>query len=446
MTPVFIRLIYSDVKSRNRSHDSIKQDEAAQSSAEFEIEWIRSRKFFYGSIFSEFQRMKNFRKINMNRSTNKMNDEMIADTHENDGRNSEMIVITSKIKELSLKPDEIPSEVALEESTVPFLTNKQLSCIEANDGEVASTSGINEMAYKIEEMDSEAQAKIESKKANITQTIIKSIITSSDSVQKVNQIALRNAKLLLHDIRQKKEIGEKMKSNNLLTEEQSQSLEDEFNSYIRFACDIKDYIYNLIQHVDVIASYVKLSEKKLLSNKDQAVQHLTYFENQLCGHLLSFYEIALACEKAREMFEKTKHEPIATSITPESIEYESMFINHLLNFVALSPTFETAWDASDAYLDILHCLFILLVDVENVPDNSLQGSNLAFFNKFNVKTLHETLMSTNVSQKNVATMPKKSKVQIPEQITSEETTTPIATPENKTKVSPKNKTKGKTNV
>ncbi|VBB29984.1 unnamed protein product [Acanthocheilonema viteae] len=423
MMPFLSEMIDADMKSKNISHDSIERHKNENLVNDgFEV-CEKCKDHFYKDISSEHQKTKDFQKVNINSPINEMNDEMIAATYENDGTTSEMIVITSKIKELSLKSDGMSSEVVPGKSTVT-VTKKQLQSVEANDGEVASISGIS---YEIEKIDSELQAEREFKEVTITQTVIKSIIVSSESVQKANQLALRNAELLLCDICEKKAVGQKMKSCNLLTNEQSESFEKEFNSYIKFATDIKNYISNLIQHVDAIASYVKLNEKKLLSNEDETRQRLICFEKEFCKHLLTFYDIALAGEKAREVFEKMKHELIAIS-DQELIDYESMFISHLLSFAILSRTFEAAWDVSDAYLDILHCLFILLVDVENISNDSFQGSNLAFLNKFHVK-------STNV-HKNAAI---SEKLNTQEQTISKKTPTPAATSKNTAKSSPESK-------
>ncbi|VDK76135.1 unnamed protein product [Litomosoides sigmodontis] len=499
MAPLFARMMPKDTASNvpGSSRGGNANSATDPSNAQFETEWMRSREVSCSSLFPEIRGRGEFRKVNGNGSRDKRNDEMIIVTEANEGTTPEMIVITSKIKEKSLKldgrrhsaiasiersdsnlapqaardsdlaPDERrdsntaphegrDSDVAPKEGSVSA-ANKELHCVEGDDAEVASVSGVNEVAYKAEHMDPKAQAEIESKKASITQNIIKSIISCSDSVQRISRIAIRNAELLLQDICEKKAVGQAMKANNLLTKEQLESFDDEFNSYIKFASDIRDYISDLIRYVSDIATHVKRVEKKFLSNKDEALQQMTYFENQLCGHLLNFYEIALAGEKAREMFEKTRHEPIVISLPQESIPYEGMFINHLLNFAVFSRTFESAWDAADAYLDILHCLFILLVDAEKIPDESPQENNFPFRHKSYFKGSHGTRANSEATQKGAIavatasaaaaapTASEKRNVKIPQQIISKKTISPTATLENKPKALPKNKGRRKAN-
>uniref|UniRef100_A0A1I7W5P4 Uncharacterized protein n=2 Tax=Loa loa TaxID=7209 RepID=A0A1I7W5P4_LOALO len=428
MMPFLLEMRYADMKSNNISYDLAERDNTlaeAQTYANFATDWIRSRKLFYMDVFSQLRK----RIINLKKNSSEATDmsssmidetdnKMFGATFERDYETSKMMeIITSKLEKVICPvvktiPKMSPS------STVTYKAKKvAFKTIEPIDGENASTSGINEITWKTEEINPEIEAQIQLKKANIVRTIIKSIIVSSNSVQKFNNIVFENAAQMLQDIHTKKIMGEKMKCNNVLTIEQSKSFKNDFNICITFAHSVRNRIWNIIEYIDKITEYLKLNEKELVPGKDDEFRYLANLQSELCEYIAAFSRTIIAGEEAEAIVEETRHIPLNDLSDQQSIDYEKIFYNHLSNIADLSQNFKTAWNASDAFADLLHCLFVLLVDdIDDFWSNLPQSSNCALFQKFNTNNVRITT-TTNASRKFLAITSGRINIQNLKQIT-----------------------------
>ncbi|VDM13348.1 unnamed protein product [Wuchereria bancrofti] len=375
MSPLLLEMRYANMKSNNQSYDPIERANnlaLIQASADFATDLINSRKLYYMNIST------NFRKLIINlkqtyQQINKLNNDeiMIA----NDETNSKMMkMIRLKLQQLTHSITTTTYTTKINE--IPFDTNKTIiskkkqfifETIEANDNENASTSGAT---YQQNEINVELKLEIDMHKRNIIKNIINAIITSSKSVQQLNNAAHLNARQMLKKIHRAKTIAMEMKYNNTLTYEQSQSVTNDFNICIRFAHQIENNISTLIENIGKIIAYLKLNETKLLLlEKNDEFQYLINLENKLSDNLIDFDDIIDAGEKASDLIESVELESLFYLPTQESIRYEKMFYNHLSEFVSLTQNFGTAWNANDALADMLQCLLIYIMNDDNDDDD-----------------------------------------------------------------------------
>uniref|UniRef100_A0A8L7TL04 Bm9256 n=2 Tax=Brugia malayi TaxID=6279 RepID=A0A8L7TL04_BRUMA len=383
MSPLLLEMQYSNMKSNNESYNFIERINnlaLVQASADFATDLINSRKLYYMNISTNFRKLI----INLKQTYQRVNN---SNTDNNETNSKMMKVIHSNLQHLTYRiaATTFTSKV----NKLPFGTNTNKSItsrrkeiifetIEANDDENASTSGLKDIAYKRNKINIELKLQIDMHKRNAIKNIINAMITISNSVQQFNSKAHSDARQMLKSIHRAETIALEMKYSKKLSDEQSQCVTSNFSACIRFAHRIVSNISALIENIEKIIAYLKLNEiKLLLLDRNSELQlSLINFESKLCDNLAEFDIIIDASEAASDLFENTELESLFYLPTREVIRCEKIFYNHLSEFVSLSRNFSDAWNANDAFADMLQYLLIFIMnDDDDNDDNDYNGGN-----------------------------------------------------------------------
>ncbi|VDK85648.1 unnamed protein product [Onchocerca ochengi] len=408
MSPFILQMRLADMRSRNVSYDLAEQESnlaKAKAAANYATEWIRKRKLlftrYHSAVWSALNFVKNSRNRDINSSIVEMKDEEITD--EDDEIALEMTPkyekltckITSEITsksgestpeaEMTSESEEVTStaiKTTSESDEKPVGTSKAICKIEKKASKtvetiydaVATTSGIKQATCKIGEM--------ASKNLDLVKSSIKCLIVISNPVQHFNKLVLQSTMRLLKDVCDtRKSIG-KVKQSKLLTHKEFQSCSKDIEACFDFLTKIKYSIMNTSDQIDEITEYMKLNETKLLSGIDETFQRLIRLECNLRECLTLFKRIAANSDKAVDLVAGSYSEGIIKASTQQSTSVSTSVID---NLQTISDHFRNAWNACDAYADMLHCLSILLAgDIEDFEYIFTQEANLIRSNTSNI--------------------------------------------------------------